>query len=328
MTLKELIKRLMGLEDPAPKDRQHRGLYNKRLMEEIRNCFVQNLEADSVGTQMIYPMSFIILVNGEDYEERKDQFLLIQRQVINLFYDEIRGRKSKYPDYYTFNWWHLQFVPMNEDNTIVGGTDIGELKKGDIAILARLTEERPDDRRFPSNQKTESNVRVSLRSSASQVYETRNININLLTHIDIEGENNFWVKFDENLKPLKLEGRKETGKDETEEKIYAKLTWMLTPGKKATFSMVSTTVEITGGGDSRRRSDICRIETPGVDISHALLRFNGGKFEICTYGTMRRGERIIPSSTPERQIWSPIPDECDLLFINDDGDTAVKFTKV
>lgn len=328
MTLKEILKKLMGLEDQDPGERQQKGQYNKRLMEEIRNCFVQNLEADSVGTQMIYPMSFIILVNNEDYEERKDQFLLIQRQIINVFYEEIRSRKSKYPDYYTFNWWHLQFIPMSEDSSIVGNTDIGELKKGDIAILARLSEERPEDKSYPSNQKTESNVRVSLRSGNSVVYQTRNININLLTHVDIEGENNFWVKFDESLRPLKVEAKKDSGtKGMDTDTTYATLSWMLNPGQKATFSMITPSIEITGKGDSRKRADICRIETPGVGRSHALLRFNGEKFEICPFGEMRRGERIIPSCSPERQIWTPIPDDCDLLFLNDEGDTAVKFSK-
>ena len=327
MALKDLLKKMLGLDDPAPKERQHRIQYNKRLMEEIRICFVQNLEADSVGTQMIYPMSFIILVNEEDYQERKDQFLLIQRQIINLFYDEIRARKSRYPDYYTFNWWHLQFVPMNEDSALVGNPDIGILERGDIAILARLTEDRPGDG-LP-RQETESNVRVSLRTSNSLVYEIRNININLLTHIDIESENNFWIKFDEGLKPLKQDGSKDsTVTIEQGETVYATLSWMNRPGQRSTFSMITPSIEITGSGDTRKKTNVCRIDCPGVNTVHALLRFNGEKFEICNFAQMRRGARNIPSSTPQRQIWTAIPNECDLLFINEEGDTAVKFSKI
>ena len=143
---------------------------------------------------------------------------------------------------------------MSEDSSIVGNTDIGELKKGDIAILARLSEERPEDKSYPSNQKTESNVRVSLRSGNSVVYQTRNININLLTHVDIEGENNFWVKFDESLRPLKVEAKKDSGtKGMDTDTTYATLSWMLNPGQKATFSMITPSIEITGKGDPRTR---------------------------------------------------------------------------
>ena len=114
-------------------------LTNKRLLEELTSHFKTMLNAESVGQRMLYPMSFNILMDPADYNDRRQSLPFVLPQVVSAFYGIIDDMRQEYPDYTPpAKYWYFQFSACQLGTIQTGDSTPLIVRKGHITTVATL----------------------------------------------------------------------------------------------------------------------------------------------------------------------------------------------
>lgn len=278
-------------------------LTNEMIMKELINQFKITLKQESLGTRMLYHMSYTILMDKDDYNERKDAFDFIVEQAVFKFYEIIRDKRSDYQQYEPkSNIWHFQFYPCYEkivkDVTITPGV---------ARVMSRLL---PPNDGGGSNISVETNVRVSLRLDNSNVASSVYLNPNVLKNIDSVGEGTFRVRFDRNLnadnKSIKLATE--------EDNAIAYLSYEVGV-EKHTWPMEDNLAHISGSGETRKGRAFLILPNANVKDSHLQIRCDNGKFQIAAFGPARLNGRHMQESSGIPQ-WMDLANKSRIFIEN------------
>jgi hypothetical protein len=304
-----ILKKLIpSAPTPTPSVDGESALTNKKIMKELVNHFKFKLEEESFGDQMLYPMSYTILMDAADYADRKDALGLIVKQTVAKYYEIIKDMQSEYSEYEPIcNNWYFQFVPCYD--TMLEGVTI---TRGSIRTMARLVP--PDE--GGANVSVETNVQVSMRLDNSNVISNVNLNPDVLKNIDSVGEGTFRVRFDKSLNT-----------DKTKIQLSAKdeaLAILSYPreGKNYRYSMVDNLIHISGKGETRKGRAFFIVDHEDVKDSHVQIRYEDGKFQIAAFGPTRLNGRKLTESSGIPQ-WVDLANNSTIFF--DAAMFSVKF---
>lgn len=290
------------------------ALTNKVLLQELATHFEQMLLEESVGKRMLYPMSFNILMVPEDYNSRCGVLKFILPQVVEEFYEIIKKMKEKYPVYTPpALYWTFQFSAFPETD----GDEAVVVRKGHITTMASLS---TIDVRKGNNVKVDSNVRVSVKVSNTNVERT-NVNMDAITDMEILGGDLYTFDFDPTLNDNPIEISNSSNISSIDG--IAELSYSLS-GYTYRYTMCDTSIMISGKNDLRQNSSIFKIESENIIDSHILIKYekDTNKFKIATFGIANLNTRKMEVSKGGEVKWYELPNKSS-IFVN--NEVSVKF---
>ncbi len=294
-------------------------LTNKILLEELTIHFKTMLDAESVGQRMLYPMSFNILMDPVDYNNRKQSLPFVLPQVVAAFYGIIDEMRKEYPDYTPpAKYWYFQFSACQLGSVQTGDSTPLIVRKGHITTVATLF---TFDIKEANNVSVNNNTRVSIKLDDSNVMNEVNVNWNAIKNLDVISEGTFTYNFDNTLS--RDTQRITDNSNMAEVNGIAELSYSM-GGRNYHFTMKDNLINISGKNEMRKGRSFFIIESPEIQDSHVQIKYlpYEKKFQIAAYGPTRLNSRKIAESSGGNVYWHDLANKSS-IFINDE--VSVKF---
>jgi len=282
-----------------------RKLSNKDLLSELIACFKHNLEEESFGERMLFPTSFNILMNPEDFHEREDFLPFVVRETVNAFYRIIREKSTRFSNYAPpAKTWNFQFSPcesFSPDNR----TEL-VIERGKPHIIARLFSAS-----YIPQTRSETNTKVSYKPKNSVSYSTFNLNPDVFLNMDILAAGVFSIPFDRKLSVLTEQPER------IENKTYAELSYP-DNGKIIRYSMTDKEIIISGNKETRRETWILILNSEYIKNSHVIIKYDStlNRFTLAAFGPVKVNEKTVPESKGGDVDWYPLPKTANILIGN------------
>lgn len=314
--MKRFIKKIVGFWRVQEEDSFESTLTNRKILGDLCEIFRAMLKRESVGERMLYPMSFNILMEPTDYEDRKQALPFVLPQVVASFYKIIREMQQVYPDYTPpARYWHFQFSASSAESVV--DSSLLHIRKGHMTIVASLLT-------FDiSNTSVDTNTRVSIKLDDSNVMNDVNLNWNAIKNLDIRSEGTFTCKFDDSLN-MKTSDIAENFNSVAINGI-AELSYSIGP-RIYHYIMKDELIHISGSNEKRKERSIFVVECQEIINSHVQIKFisSENKFQLAAFGPVRLNSRELQESVGRNVIWYDLANNSS-IFIN--GQIAVKFNK-
>lgn len=318
-----IIKKLLGILSVEGNTKnnglENDTLTNEGLLKQLLSHFKERTKEESVGRRLIYPMSFNIIMEQEDYNKRKEYFPYVLPEIVASFYSVIDDMKMTYTDYRpAAKYWHFQFSGCKSEIIETDGLLSKLVRKGHIAVIAHLV---TFDLKEARNISSEKNLRMSLKLDDSNVMHTMNVNMSAISNVDIIGDNIFTCRFDYTLSqdPQKISDNFNFA----EVNGIAELSYSR-GGHNYHFIMKDNLIHISGKNEMRKGRSFFIIESSEIKDSHVQIKYlpSEKKFQIAAYGPTRLNSRKITESSGGDVYWHDLANNSS-IFINDE--ISVKF---
>lgn len=322
--IKNILDRFKGEQDPTglnnPIISNDERLTNKRLLKELTSHFKAMLEVESVGSRMLYPMSFNILMDPTDYNDRKQALPFVLPEVVAAFYSIIDDKRSEYRDYTPpAKYWYFQFSACQVGSISTDGNTPLIVRKGHITTVATLL---TFDIKDASNVSVESGTRVSIKLDDSNVMNDVNVNWGAIKSLDILSDGIFTYDFDHTLNrdTQSIQSKSNIG----EMNGLAELSYSR-GGKNYRFTMKDNLVHISGKNEMRKGRSFFIIEgSEGIKDSHVQIKYvpEEQRFLIAAYGLTKLNSRRLEESSGGDVKWKDLANNSS-IFVNDE--ISIKF---
>lgn len=315
--LKKLLDKFKGSKDGDGLNSDQ--LTNKRLLEELTSHFKTMLKAESVGQRMIYPMSFNILMDPADYNNRRQYLPFVLPQVVSAFYGIIDDMRQEYPDYTPpAKYWYFQFSACQLGTIQTGDSTPLIVRKGHITTVATLL---TFDIKEANNVSVNNNTRVSIKLDDSNVMNDVNVNWNAIKNLDVLSDGTFTYNFDHTLS--RDTQRITDNSNMAEINGIAELSYSR-GGHNYHFIMKDNLIHISGKNEMRKGRSFFIIDSSEIKDSHVQIKYlpSEKKFQIAAYGPTRLNSRKITESSGGDVYWHDLANNSS-IFINDE--ISVKF---
>lgn len=311
-----IIDKLLGKFAGDSAETTNDDLSNKQILAELSTHFREVLKFESVGKRMLYPMSFNILMDPDDYAARIQALPFVLPEVVSTFYDIIKEMRVEYPNYTPpAKYWYFQFsacclssVPNSKGSTPL------IIRKGHIATVAELLS--PDIMGKANNTTIENNVKVSIKLDDSNVMTNTNVNMDAISKLDIISEGTFTYNFDYEL-TCDTEKIMENS-NLAEKKGYAELSYSK-GGHNIRFLMKDKLIHISGQNEQRQDRSFFIIDSPNILNDHVQIRYLAPehKFQIAAFGPTRLNSYQLEKSSGGDVIWRDLANNSS-IFINNE----------
>lgn len=294
-------------------------LTNKRLLEELTSHFKIMLNAESVGQRMLYPMSFNILMDPTDYNNRRQSLPFVLPQVVSAFYGIIDDMRQEYPDYTPpAKYWYFQFSACQLGTIQTGDSTPLIVRKGHITTVATLL---TFDIKEANNVSVNNNTRVSIKLDDSNVMNDVNVNWNAIKNLDVLSDGTFTYNFDNTLS--RDTQRITDNSNMAEVNGLAELSYSR-GGRNYHFIMKDNLIHISGKNEMREGRSFFILESSEIKDSHVQIKYlpSEKKFQIAAYGPTRLNSRKITESSGGDVYWHDLANNSS-IFIN--NEISVKF---
>lgn len=316
--VKKILDIFKGSKDGDGLDNEQ--LTNKRLLKELTFHFKTMLNAESVGQRMLYPMSFNILMDPADYNDRRQSLPFVLPQVVSAFYGIIDDMRQEYPDYTPpAKYWYFQFSACQLGTVQTVGSAPLIVRRGHITTVATLL--TFDIREANNGVSVNNNTRVSIKLDDSNVMNDVNVNWNAIKNLDVLSEGTFIYNFDNTL-------NRDTqhitdNSNMTEVNGLAELSYSK-GGRNYHFTMKDNLIHISGKNEMRKGRSFFILESSEIKDSHVQIKYlpSEKKFQIAAYGPMRLNSRKIAESKGGDVFWHDLANNSS-IFINDE--ISIKF---
>ncbi|GHV23547.1 hypothetical protein FACS189428_7180 [Clostridia bacterium] len=297
-----------------PKERTPK-ITNKILLKELVEHFETQLEEESVGKRMLYPMAFNVLMHADDYADRKDALKLVLPEVVATFYDVIKRHQTEYPNFTPpAKYWFFQFSSCELNEIEIIASEPTQIEKGKITTLSTLFT-------FDfqaGNTRSETNVHFSIKPQNSDPSGNKNINEEAFKKINMLAEGAFYFDFDKDL-------RNETGGIQPTFRSLAELRcsdnlFIGINGNGNVYDMRDNLITITNKRDERQGANIVKLDTGAIIGGHVQIKYlpTENRFQIAAFGMTKlngRGKPLDLSAGGNIQ-WYDLPNKSQ-IFMND-----------
>lgn len=315
--VKKLLE-IFGFENEID-DSNNKQLTNRKLLEELTSHFKTMLKTESVGRRMLYPMSFNILMEPSDYNDRRQALPFVLPQVVSAFYNIIDNMRSEYPDYTPpAKYWFFQFSACQLGTVQTEDSIPLIVRKGHITTVATLL---TFDIREANNVSVNNNTRVSIKLDDSNVMNDVNVNWNAIKNLDILSDGIFTYNFDNKLSRDTQHITDNSNLAEIDG--IAELSYYKS-GRNYHFIMKDNLIHISGKNEMRKGRSFFILESSEIKDSHVQIKYlpSEKRFQIAAYGPTRLNSRKITDSSGGDVYWHDLANNSS-IFINDE--ISVKF---
>lgn len=289
-------------------------LTNKRLLAELTSHFKTMLDAESVGQRMLYPMSFNILMDPVDYNNRKQSLPFVLPQVVSAFYGIIDDMRDEYPDYTPpAKYWYFQFSACQLGSVQMDGSTPLIVRRGHITTVATLL---TFDIKKANNTFVDSNTRVSIKLDDSNVMNDVNVNWSAIRSLDVLSDGTFTYTFDNTLN--RDTQHISDNSNMTEVNGIAELSYSK-GGRNYHFVMKDNLIHLSGKNEMRKGRSFFILESTEVKDSHVQIKYvpSEKKFQLAAYGPTRLNSRKVIESSGGDVYWNDLSNNSS-IFINDE----------
>ena len=319
------LLRMTRIDEPTQTEVNVKEITNSDLWNDILGLFNHGMARESVGSRLLYPMSFYILMHKDDYEDRQKALPVLVQEIVKEFYNLIKQKEDEYQNVEPISKkWVFQFSPCQFDSSIESeDKDVFSVSRGKIISTCELYNDNID---HVEDLLIDRNIKVSIKCNNSNVIKTANLNLKALAGVDILEEGFYTIKFDESYikTTIKEDSSRVLSPVRVDNKPFATLSYD-TGSHIIKYPMNSPSISISGTNDTRRDPSIIKLESANLINSHVLIRLNDGKFEMCAFAETRKNEVPVPISEPGKPIWIPLADNSDILM---NEEIQVKFNKL
>lgn len=294
-------------------------LTNERIGNELVKQLKMEIPERSMWENMLFPMSFSVLMCESDYRQNVAGFGIIVKLVVKRFYEVLQNTLDDSSNKYTVcvppsNNWYFQLAqcdfieePENSQNGVIDENEKARLKQipvGTVVIVADLFALNI------SNISKENGLSqtMSMRIVNSNLSDKFDINKDLISSVNMISEPIISVPFD----PSQLKGYEVDKRQANQASGLAELTW---GGLK--YTMLDNTVDISGEGDTRKQRNVLVIEGHKLQNQHIQIKHLGnGKFQIAAFQSpVLLNECAMPISKAGDEKWEDLPNNSK-IFIN------------
>lgn len=279
--------------------RQFKDEMNRLSVNAYGNCLI------------LYPMSFNIIMNKEDYsligEAIPFSLPIVVLGFYNAIMEKIEEAKKKGEEYSykpPATTWFFQWAESACKET---DGQAQPLQSGEIFINSSLTKVEVTNDNIETIQNTGSTSRV-INSNTKQT----NTNPEALGGATISASNTSEWTFDPEL-PTNINVIRETLRDK--QNALAILSYV--DGKETKrYSMLDQRISISGSMDKRKISNVFVINNDNVknDIIRIQYLKKENIFQICAYGDVRVDEKRLPVSESNAYNWQDLPYRSHILL--------------
>lgn len=303
------------------KKKEQEGLSNQKLLDDLLLLFKDTLTKESVGSTMLFPMYFDILMHPDDYKDRKDALAIVLPEFVSAFMHVIEENREKFPNVRNVSTkWVFQFSPcrVNGSLTLEDGRII-KIERGKLIKSARLfyREDKGVD------VQVESNVKVSVKCDNSDVLNIAYLNFEALKSVDIMEDGLYMYSFD-NGKSLDV--KQEIKRDTVSNTMHIATLTYTYQGQRIHYLMKDDSISISGKKDKRNSRMVFKIENDNLLNDHVQIKYdkNENKFYLCAFGKTKLNQRSLKLSAGGDVNWVKLADKSS-IFMNDE--IKVEFTK-
>lgn len=301
--------------------KEQEGLSNQKLLDDLLLLFKDTLTKESVGSTMLFPMYFDILMHPDDYKDRKDALAIVLPEFVSAFMHVIEENREKFPNVRNVSTkWVFQFSPcrVNGSLTLEDGRII-KIERGKLIKSARLfyREDKGVD------VQVESNVKVSVKCDNSDVLNIAYLNFEALKSVDIMEDGLYMYSFD-NGKSLDV--KQEIKRDTVSNTMHIATLTYTYQGQRIHYLMKDDSISISGKKDKRNSRMVFKIENDNLLNDHVQIKYdkNENEFYLCAFGKTKLNQRSLELSAGGDVTWVKLADKSS-IFMNDE--IKVEFTK-
>lgn len=315
----EFIKSLLGLDkdnDMTPPISPRPKGINQLLLDELKEQFEKGMDTLSVtsdvGTQIIYPMSFNILMCPNDYNEVKESLGLLIPTIIGNFYVKIREKiksSNNVTDYTNAaTYWFFQFsgceITQNKDGLTQN------IKQGTFITTTSLY--AVDIRKVIDNDSVEANKILSIKAPQSDV-QKYNVNEEILRGVDILAEGTYKYRFDN-----KLNKDPRVIQSHSAEKKLATLRCTNLAKDVPPYTMYDDYIDIVGSTNNKLKgTNTYHIQNDAVATPHLSIRYDHETqtFKLAAYAkTLLNETNVKLSGSGNQPDWVDLPNNSELVL--------------
>lgn len=304
--------------------------------QDIMNILVRRFEWEighrSVEGQMIYPMTFTIVMHNNDFHGRMVELQMIIPKVVKKFYELILKHKDEYGDITNpANYWTFRFIPSLAESMELDGQNI-QVEENKMVIITTILDETETD-------ETDKNVNVSMPVDKTGVVKKVNINLAAFGKFvskdepitvdwtdPVQAVNGGGVSplasniFDiAEKKPEPAAGGPVPHSDLSDLGAIFKgfhkgndtyiLAYKLN-GEIFTYEIKSNECQVSGNGADSTKPDTFVVKSSNVKSPHIRIRKNvaENKFYVAAFAPTSIEEVQIPVSTPDEPKWVALND--------------------
>lgn len=320
------VKRILGgviITDPplGPIDVE---MSNQQLLDDILDLFKTVLKKESVGSTMLFPMYFDILMHPDDYDDRKDALALILPEFVTKFKEVINENRNSYPDVKNVSTkWVFRFSPCRVDGELrLDNGRIIKVERGKLIKSAKLFYKEEHN----GNIHVDSNVKVSVKCDNSDVMNISFLNFEALKSVDIVEEGLYMYNYSDGS-PITDKGKQQKNDhvDTFNPSSMATLTYTY-QGHRIHYTMLDELISISGRKDTRNKRMIFKLENDNLKNDHVQIKFDrkDNEFYLCAFGKTKLNQRSLDLSVGGDVKWYKLADNSS-IFMNDE--IKVEFVK-
>lgn len=300
---------------------------NTDILNDFKELFLYNIERDSLGDRMLYPMYFNILMHEEDYKDRKSYFPYIVPEIIKALYAIIKEEQSRYKNITPVcKYWVFQFSPCRNGGQF--DAEDGETNMIDRGALIPTALLYNPDLDIVNNVSVKGNIKVSVKCNNSNVIKNANINLDALLGIDMLEEGYFRYKFNDKLvfeSEQKVSNAMDNSKEITANKSELAILTYQKAGYNIEYTMKDSPIYISGKNDERKISTVFKLENEELENGHVQIKYENNKFYLCAFGHTRLNEKLVPMSKTGDLQWVDLANNSSILM---NSFVSVKFKKL
>lgn len=285
------------------------GYIKRKLGSEFEQ--EMDMESDDETSELIFPTSFHILMHPDDYENRKVFFERWGPIILSRIYAVIRKKKcrmelkhklfksfgKKYPKVKympTDARWCIQFTPVD-----VGGN----LRKGDLDFILSYT--IPFKIEYAQN--TPRIVQDPNCTMMTRDPKTKELREQPVEGIRTLGEGVRIYPFDKSLQDAQEDINELFSNSKKE---LATLQW-----NNLEWPMYDTYIEISGMEETRKGSNIIKINSDRVKRTHVAIQYKDNGFQLAAWGKTMINERDVELSTDPAHIkWEKLMSKSTIVL--------------
>lgn len=328
----------------------------QELVDQVFEHFKMRMGDSSTDMSLLFPTSFIIYLNPEDYAARRQEFPMRATDIKKKCLKEVRKQisdNSEWQDYIPHSkYWKIQFVEFKQDCVISSDTETHfEVEKGHVMIVSDLYANDLGDSIADGASSGGRVVTTVHNVKGTTSLQNLAINTEAFKDVTILGQNMFRLEFlrsdlaDVNTKSQTATAPTATAETEPVNKPFQKQTpsnqgnnakisgelqifeaYFKVNGQKTDkYVMATDHLQITGPNatSSSGGVEILKIDDDSIMNPHLNIRYDAPnkRFLISAVGDTKLNDRILERN-PDN--WSELPHNSNILL---NGDIQINFIK-
>lgn len=290
------------------------------IKKKLGKMFKQeiNWESDDETSELIFPISFHVMMHPDDYQARIAFFERWGPIILAKIYSIIRRKKywmefkhrvmgyfgKKYPDVKytpTDARWCIQFAPVGTGDN---------LRKGEINPILSYTIPFKVEH-VQNSPRIVHNPNSTLMTRDPKTKELREL---ALDSSQVLGEGISIYMFDNSLQnnPDDIRGVFSNTRTSSKKKELAILKW-----DNLEWSMYDTYIEISGSEETRTEPHVLKLNSNKVKRTHVVIQYKDNGFQLAAWGPTMLNERYVELSKDTVNIkWQKLNPKSTIVLNN------------